>query len=73
VFSLNEPSTQGLVINRYIHLNPVGLTRLGGHEERSGETANRLTGELAKAETTGEADLGRQSGLKSIFAALIQF
>jgi hypothetical protein len=64
---------KGWLSTRYIHLNPVRLTRLGGHEERSGETANQLTAELAKAETTGEADLGRQFGLKSIFAALIQF
>jgi hypothetical protein len=27
---LHEPSTQALVINRYIHLNPVRISRLGG-------------------------------------------
>ena len=46
---LHEPSTQALVINRYIHLNPVRIRRLGGHEERSGEATNQLTGELVKA------------------------
>ena len=46
---LHEPSTQALVINRYIHLNPVRISRLGGHEERSGEASNQLTGELVKA------------------------
>ena len=45
---LHEPSTQALVINRYIHLNPVRIGRLGGHEERSGEATNQLTGELVK-------------------------
>jgi putative transposase len=46
---LYEPSTQALVINRYIHLNPVRISRLGGHEERSGKATNALTAELAKA------------------------
>jgi hypothetical protein len=59
---LHEPSIQGLVINRYIHLNPVRIGRLGGHEERSGETANRVTGELVKARV--DALL-----MRSIFAA----
>jgi putative transposase len=46
---LHEPVTQALVINRYIHLNPVRISRLGGHEERSEKATNELTTELAKA------------------------
>ena len=46
---LHEQSTQALVINRYIHLNPGRISRLGGHEERSGEATNQLTDELVKA------------------------
>jgi putative transposase len=42
---LHESCTQALVINRYIHLNPVRISRLGGHAERSG----KATAELAKA------------------------
>jgi hypothetical protein len=46
---LYEPCIQGLVINRYIHLNPVRISRLGGHEERSGQATNEPTAELARA------------------------
>jgi Transposase IS200 like len=46
---LHEPSTQALVINRYIHLNAVRISRLGGHEEGSGQATNELSAELAKA------------------------
>jgi putative transposase len=46
---LHEPSTQALVINRYIHLNPVRISRLGGHEDRSEQRTNELTAELVKA------------------------
>jgi hypothetical protein len=33
---LNDPKESGLTINRYIHLNPVRIKRLGGHEARAG-------------------------------------
>lgn len=33
---LHEPQESALIINRYIHLNPVRIGRLGGHEHRSG-------------------------------------
>ena len=33
---LHEPQESALIINRYIHLNPVRIGRLGGHEGRSG-------------------------------------
>jgi hypothetical protein len=46
---LHEPSTQAPVINRYIHLNPVRINRLGGHKERSGKATNALSAKLAKA------------------------
>jgi len=46
---LHEPCTQALVINRYIHLNPVRISRLGGHEQRSGKVTSELTAEPAKA------------------------
>ena len=32
---LHDGRTHGLVINRYIHLNPVRVKRLGGHEGRA--------------------------------------
>ena len=34
---LHDPVTHGLTINRYIHLNPVRVGRLGGHEGRAVE------------------------------------
>jgi REP-associated tyrosine transposase len=46
---LHEPCTQALVINRYIHLNPVRISRLGGHEKRSGKATNALSSKLGKA------------------------
>ena len=33
---LHDPQESALMINRYIHLNPVRIQRLGGHEGRSG-------------------------------------
>ena len=33
---LHEPENTALIINRYIHLNPVRVRALGGHEARSG-------------------------------------
>jgi REP element-mobilizing transposase RayT len=33
---LHEPENTALIINRYIHLNPVRVKALGGHEARSG-------------------------------------
>ena len=33
---LHDPEESGLIINRYIHLNPVRIKRLGGHEARAG-------------------------------------
>src|ERR1700735_2922068 len=33
---LHDPQESALLINRYIHLNPVRIHRLGGHEGRSG-------------------------------------
>jgi putative transposase len=33
---LHEPESTALIINRYIHLNPVRVKVLGGHEARSG-------------------------------------
>ena len=33
---LRDPEESGLTINRYIHLNPVRIKRLGGHEARAG-------------------------------------
>ena len=33
---LHEPESAALEINRYIHLNPVRVKALGGHEARSG-------------------------------------
>jgi hypothetical protein len=31
---LHDWSTHGLIINKYIHLNPVRVRKLGGHEGR---------------------------------------
>jgi REP element-mobilizing transposase RayT len=52
---LHDPKRAALEINRYIHLNPVRVKALGGHEARSG-TGDRLgadraspSRELAKA------------------------
>jgi len=33
---LHDPEESALIINRYIHLNPVTIKRLGGHEPRAG-------------------------------------
>jgi putative transposase len=33
---LHDPQHSALLINRYIHLNPVRIQRLGGHEARAG-------------------------------------
>jgi len=33
---LHDPEESGLIINRYIHLNPMRIKRLGGHEARAG-------------------------------------
>jgi len=33
---LHDPEESGLIINRYIHLNPVRIKRLGGREARAG-------------------------------------
>jgi putative transposase len=52
---LHEPENTALIINRYIHLNPVRVKALGGHEGRSGtadQAENSVTGpsrELVKA------------------------
>ena len=43
---LHDP-TEGLRINRYIHLNPVRIAALGGHENRD-VTAPELTTNLAR-------------------------
>ena len=37
---LHEPENTALIINRYIHLNPVRVRALGGHESRSGAENN---------------------------------
>ena len=42
---LHEPENTALIINRYIHLNPVRVRALGGHEARSERL--REMGELA--------------------------
>jgi hypothetical protein len=42
-------STESLVINRYIHLNPVRVNRLGGHEGRSELETNDVKTKLARA------------------------
>jgi putative transposase len=52
---LHEPESTALIINRYIHLNPVRVKALGGHEGRSGAAEQveiKVTGpsrELVKA------------------------
>jgi len=43
---LHEP-TEALKINRYIHLNPVRITALGGHETRE-VAAHEITAQLAR-------------------------
>jgi hypothetical protein len=45
---LHDQDESGLVINRYIHLNPVRVRRLGGHEGRTG-TDPAADRELIKA------------------------
>jgi REP-associated tyrosine transposase len=42
---LHDPESSALVINRYIHLNPVRLKALGGHEARSGAEDRSGAGE----------------------------
>jgi putative transposase len=52
---LHEPESTALIINRYIHLNPVRVKALGGHEGRLGtadQAENSVTGpsrQLVKA------------------------
>ena len=43
---LHEP-TEALKINRYIHLNPVRIAALGGHETRD-VAAHKITAQLAR-------------------------
>src|ERR1700676_2899562 len=43
---LHEP-TEALKINRYIHLNPVRIAALGGHETRD-VAAHEITAQLAR-------------------------
>jgi putative transposase len=43
---LHDGRTHGLVINRYLHLNPVRVKRLGGHEGR-GEVKKEPAAELS--------------------------
>ena len=45
---LHDPKSAALEINRYIHLNPVRVKALGGHEARSG-TGDRLGGSGTKS------------------------
>jgi putative transposase len=45
---LHDRDESGLTINRYIHLNPVRIARLGGHEGR-GESDRALDPELIEA------------------------
>jgi len=42
---LHEKETQGATINRYLHLNPVRVKALGGHEGRA-ETGKEITREI---------------------------
>jgi putative transposase len=46
---LHEAHTEALSINRYIHLNPVRISRLGGHEGRTELESDRLSRELLRA------------------------
>ncbi len=46
---LHDYQSAALTINRYIHLNPVRITALGGHEGRGDEQPASLTQELIKA------------------------
>src|SRR5258708_10370617 len=46
---LHEASSEGLMINRYIHLNPARVRRLGGHEGRAGLEPHERTSELGRA------------------------
>jgi putative transposase len=46
---LHDYVSHGLTINRYIHLNPVRVRRLGGHEGRTGRQKDSAAAELAVA------------------------
>jgi REP-associated tyrosine transposase len=46
---LHDQDGSALTINRYIHLNPVRLAALGGHEGRAGPTQPELDREIIKA------------------------
>jgi len=52
---LHDPEESALIINRYIHLNPVRIKRLGGHEvrpgaeQRLGPAAEEVDKELVRA------------------------
>jgi len=46
---LHEASSEALIINRYIHLNPARVRRLGGHEGRSELEPLERTSELGRA------------------------
>ena len=52
---LHDPEERALIINRYIHLNPVRIKRLGGHEARAGAeqrlgpAAGKVDKELVRA------------------------
>jgi hypothetical protein len=44
---LHDPEESGLIINRYIHLNPVRIKRLGGQEARAGAEQRLESGRRA--------------------------
>jgi putative transposase len=46
---LHDYVSHGLTINQYIHLNPVRVRRLGGHEGRTGRQKDSTAAELAAA------------------------
>jgi REP element-mobilizing transposase RayT len=69
---LHDPEESALIINRYIHLNPVRIKRLGGHEARAGAVqrlgpaAEQVNKELVRARSRGAEQLPMElvSGLR---------
>src|SRR6202795_1766225 len=59
---LHEP-TEALKIHRYIHLNPVRIAALGGHETR-GVAAHKITAQLARRRVDA---LEQMDAMKVIF------